>query len=85
MSNWTVETLSLPCFLARASRFSCRRPRAIIWDPLAIIFSAKARPMPLVAPTTKTVLYGKGILKVLVWPVCDVVLYNEIVLFLVNL
>ncbi len=29
MSNFTVETLSLPCFLTRSSRFSCRRPRAM--------------------------------------------------------
>jgi hypothetical protein len=27
---------------------------------LAMIFSANAKPMPEVAPTTRTVLYGKG-------------------------
>ncbi len=29
-----------------------------------MIFSARARPMPEVAPTTRTVLYGKGMMKV---------------------
>lgn len=64
MSNRTVESWSLPCFLARASRFSCRHPRAITWDPLAMIFSAKLSPIPEVAPMTRTLLHGKGMLEV---------------------
>lgn len=77
MSNWMVETLSLPCFAARASRFSCRRPRAITWEPLAMIFSAKERPMPEVAPITRTVLYVKGMLEACLWWLCELVTIRE--------
>ena len=56
MSKRIGESLSAPCFLARESRFCCRRPTAITCEPLEIIFSARARPMPDVAPRTRMVL-----------------------------
>ena len=61
MSNWMVDTFSAPCFWSRESRRSSLRPVATKWEPLAITFSASARPMPDVAPITRTFLYAKGI------------------------
>lgn len=63
MSNWIVEITSLPCFDWSSSRFSFLLPTAITWIPFSIIRSARASPMPLVAPRTRTFLYGKDIIK----------------------
>ena len=62
ISNWMDETFSFPCSETNKSRFSFRRPTAITWLPFSISFSARARPMPDVAPRTRTVLQGKDIL-----------------------
>jgi hypothetical protein len=61
MSNNIADTFSGPCFLTKESRRSLLRPIAITWEPLAIIFAASARPMPQVAPITRTFLYGNAI------------------------
>lgn len=63
MSNWMVEITSLPCFSCSLSKFSFLLPTAITWIPFSIIRSARARPMPLVAPKTRTFLYGKDMTK----------------------
>jgi len=62
MSNWMDDALSFSCLETKESRFSFRRPTAITWLPFSINFSARARPMPEVAPRTRTVLYGKDML-----------------------
>lgn len=55
MSNCTVETLDSPCFFCKSSSLSWRRPRAMILvTPSESIFSVRARPMPEVAPMTRT-------------------------------
>jgi len=56
MSNGATETLSVPCFWARELSRSCLRPTAMIADPLMSSFSARAWPMPDVAPMTRTFL-----------------------------
>ncbi len=56
MSNVKDEAFPFPCLETKDSRFSFRRPTAITWEPFLIIFSASARPMPEVAPRTRTVL-----------------------------
>lgn len=56
MSSWIVETLSEPCFWINESSLSFLRPTAVTWEPLLMIFSARARPMPDVAPMTRTFL-----------------------------
>jgi hypothetical protein len=62
MSNWMEEAFSFPCLETKESRFCFRRPTAITWLPFSINFSARARPIPEVAPRTRTVLYGKDML-----------------------
>jgi hypothetical protein len=56
MSNVKDDAFSFPCLETKESRCSFRRPTAITWQPFSIIFSARARPMPEVAPSTRTVL-----------------------------
>ena len=56
MSNCSAETFSDPYFSTKESRRSFLRPAATTWEPLAIIFSARAMPMPDVAPMIRTLL-----------------------------
>lgn len=60
-SNCDVDTLSLPCFAAKASSLSFRRPTAMTKLPCEIMRSAMACPRPAVQPIMRTVLYGQPI------------------------
>lgn len=60
-SNTSAATLSAPCFSTSSSRRSLRRPTAMTKMPFSIMRSARARPIPAVAPVMRTVSCGKGI------------------------
>jgi len=65
ISNTMLEALSSPCFDTNSSRRSLRRPTAETLTPELIRREAIEAPMPDVAPTRSTCLYGKDILAVM--------------------
>ena len=62
MSKGTALDLSLPCLCTMASRFSFRLPTTMTLLPSVTRREAMASPIPLVAPITRTFLYGKGMI-----------------------
>lgn len=61
-SNAFAETLSVPYRWTISSRFSFLRPATINFDPFWTTLSARALPIPEVAPMIKTFLYPKAIM-----------------------
>jgi hypothetical protein len=63
MSANRLEALEEPWKETNELRRSFLRPTTVTWIPSAISLSAIAFPMPDVAPTRRTCLYGKDILE----------------------
>jgi hypothetical protein len=62
ISKTMLEALSSPCFATNASRRSLRRPTTETLTPKLTSREAIEAPIPDVAPTRSTCLYGKDIL-----------------------
>lgn len=67
ISKTMLEALSSPCFDTNASRRSLRRPTTETLTPELTSREAIEAPIPDVAPTISTCLYGKDILGYDVW------------------
>lgn len=61
MSKTLGKALSLPCLTTSSSSLSFRRPTMITFVLVDSMRSAKAYPMPDVAPMRRTFLYWNGI------------------------
>lgn len=61
ISKATPRALCSPCSRTKSSSRSARRPTTVTFAPPWTRRAAMARPMPAVAPTTRTCLYGKDI------------------------
>lgn len=64
MSKTLGNALSLPYLETSSSSLSFRRPAMMTFVPVVSMRSARACPMPEVAPIKRTFLYSNGIVKI---------------------